>query len=958
MEPEVFPTNEIVMPPQLSELINLAQIQSLLDGFCGSVGIAAAIVDHDNQVLLASHWQRACRDFHRRNPDALRQCAQTGLDLACRLKNNNKYAMGCCLNGLIDTVTPIRLETTCLAVLYVGQFLLEEPDREYFRRQAERFGFDQDDYWTAVRALPIIPRERLETIRNFSISFAEMLSDLALQHFRAQQAGETIKRNEDRFRRLADNSPDMIFRMSLPDGRLEYVSPAAETISGYRPDEFLDRPEMIQQVIHPDLSECFSRTWQNLLSGDVLPTYEYKVVHKSGATRWVYQRSVLICDSQGNPSAIEGTVTDISQRKRAEQALAESEERFRETVELLPTAVCEYDLNGRLIYANKFGLEAFGYNGDDLERGLSLQELLSPGEIDRFKARMKMLRDGDEHGVHEYSLLRKDGTVIEVLAVSSTIRKDGRIMGVRSCLTPITEQKKAEKALRSSEQKYRELANSLPQIVFESDREGNLTFVNRIALNIFGYEKDDVELGANVLQMVIPEDRERVRDNIARAMQGQAMAGIEYTALKKNGETFPVIVHSNRIIHDDVIKGMRGIIFDITERKKAEEDKEKMQVRAQQAQKMEAVGTLAGGIAHDFNNLLQAITGYSDLLLLRKQETHPDYKFLRGIQKAGERAGQLVQQLLIFSRRMDTEKSPLDLNRELEQTINILERTIPKMIEIRFSRVEDLWTVNANNVQIEQMLLNLGSNAADAMPDGGVLTLQVRNTVLEDHYLQGHPGAVPGNYVMLSISDTGHGMDRETVEHIFEPFYTTKEIGKGTGLGLASVYGIVKAHNGVVNCYSEVGVGTTFRIYLPATEPAGVGAAGRSAVDSPLIGGTETLLIVDDEDSIRDVATQILEQFGYRVLVAANGEEALKVFKNQGHHIDLIILDIGMPGMGGHKCLTEILTLEPAAKVLLASGYSLDDRLSRTIESGAGGFIPKPYQISELLDSVRQALDG
>ena len=394
---------------------------------------------------------------------------------------------------------------------------------------------------------------------------------------------------------------------------------------------------------------------------------------------------------------------------------------------------------------------------------------------------------------------------------------------------------------------------------------------------------------------------------------------------------------------------------EISERRKADEERTLLQAQLRQAHKMEAIGTLAGGVAHDFNNILQSINGYAQILNMNREEGDPEHSKILAIQKACERSAQLVQQLLLFSRKVEAERRPVDLNREVEQARRILERTIPKMIDIEVHLGGGLRAVNADPVQIERILLNLGTNAVDAMPDGGKLTIKTEQATLGQEFAHQHLGAKAGDYALLTVSDTGHGMEKNIVEHIFEPFYTTKDIGRGTGLGLASVYGIVKNHGGYIICHSEAGQGTTFSIYLPTIGHPDI-SAKKEVDDKPRVRGTETILFVDDEASIRDVASQALADHGYKVLTASGGEEALEIYPGKDDEIDLVVLDIGMPGMGGHQCLRELLRIDPAVKVLIASGYSIDGQAKKTMEAGAVGFIGKPYRLTALLEKVRDVL--
>jgi len=372
---------------------------------------------------------------------------------------------------------------------------------------------------------------------------------------------------------------------------------------------------------------------------------------------------------------------------------------------------------------------------------------------------------------------------------------------------------------------------------------------------------------------------------------------------------------------------------------------------------MEAIGTLAGGIAHDFNNILQAIFGYTQILLMGKEADNPDYEKLEAIEKSAQRASDLTKQLLIFSRKVESKLRPMDLNKETEQVSKILERTIPKMVNIELHLAENLNIINGDPAQIEQILMNLGVNARDAMPNGGRLIFETENIILDEHYCKIHLGSKPGHYVKLSISDTGHGMDKETLKHIFDPFYTTKEIGKGTGLGLAMVYGIVKSHNGYIMCYSEPDEGTIFKIYFPVIEKETERVESKEK-KVHIKGGNETILLVDDEEAIRELGKDILTRFGYTVLMASDGETALEIYRENKKEISLVILDIIMPGMGGRKCLEELLKINPELRIIIASGYSMNGPSKEVLKAGAKGFISKPYNINQILKSVRETLDN
>ena len=516
-------------------------------------------------------------------------------------------------------------------------------------------------------------------------------------------------------------------------------------------------------------------------------------------------------------------------------------------------------------------------------------------------------------------------------------------------LAEIAERKRVEKVLKFTQFSV----DNAGDAAFWMGPDAKFIYVNDRACSSLGYSREELlsmtvpDIDPNFPAAAWPEHWQEVKRRGSFIVESQHRT--------REGRVFPVEITVNYVEFEGKEYNC-AFARDITERKEADKEKEKMQIQLRQAQKMEAVGTLAGGIAHDFNNLLQAVQGYTQLLLLRKDGDDDGQRELQQIVRAATRGAELTQQLLTFSRKTESELQPIDFNRELENVRLLLERTIPKMIEVEFRLAEDLKMVNADPGQVEQILMNLAVNAKDAMPDGGKLIVETADVILDKDYCKIHRVANPGNYVQLTVTDTGHGIDEMIREHIFEPFYTTKETGKGTGLGLATVYGIVKSHNGHLVCHSEPDEGTTFKIYLPTIDSTEESRQAEEHVTAPE-GGTETILLVDDEESIRTLGTQILEKFGYTVLSAADGESALQIYRKEQEKIDLIILDLIMPGMGGKLCLVELLKINLEAKVAIASGYSPDGATREILKRGAKGFISKPYDLRQVLKVVREVLD-
>ncbi len=390
--------------------------------------------------------------------------------------------------------------------------------------------------------------------------------------------------------------------------------------------------------------------------------------------------------------------------------------------------------------------------------------------------------------------------------------------------------------------------------------------------------------------------------------------------------------------------------------KKKEKEYKQLERQLQQSQKMEAIATLAGGVAHDFNNILQAIMGTAQLLLMEKDEKNPDYEDLKQIETAAQKGSKLTRQFLALGKNMQGKLAPRDLNRLLKEVKGLLGRTLPKMIDIELQLEEELKLISIDGDQIEQMVINLCVNARDAMPEGGKLTLKTKNVPLNgNHKVKAMPDI--GEYVLLTVSDTGVGMTKQEMEHIFEPFYTTKKTDKGTGLGLSMVYAILKNHGGIIDYTSRKGEGTTFELYFPVADIKGNNTKVKQNVSGgEHLKGKETILLVDDEDSILDIGKEMLGRFGYKIVIAKTGEEALKKYTESA--IDLVILDIGMPGMGGLKCLENLFSIDRHSRVIITSGYSEDQRVDEALESGARAFVAKPYHLMNMMRMIRDILDN
>jgi len=519
----------------------------------------------------------------------------------------------------------------------------------------------------------------------------------------------------------------------------------------------------------------------------------------------------------------------------------------------------------------------------------------------------------------------------------------------------VNKRKAADDALREGEEKYRTILESIEEGCFETDIDGNLTFFSNPFLIILGYSRDEL-LGVNTAKYTSPDTAAKMKRITERLREtGKPENVTDYDVIRKDGSNVSLELSvSLRKDQDGLPTGYRGVLRDVSERKQTEEEKHKLENQLQQASKMESIGTLAGGIAHDFNNILMGIQGNASLMLLKIESDHPNYEKIKNIEKYVQNGTELTKQLLGFARRGKYLIKATDLNEIIEKSSSLFART-KKEIRVHTELSEDLWTAEVDRGQIEQVLLNLYVNAWQAMSTGGDLYLKTENIILDRSYLKPYK-VEPGRYVKISVSDTGVGIDKETQERIFEPFFTTKEMGRGTGLGLASVYGIIKSHGGYINVYSEKEKGTVFTIYLPASEKV----APKEIESGPaaIIKGSGTILLIDDEKMILDVGIELLEELGYTVKSAMSGTEAIDVFKEERGKIDLIIMDMIMPGMGGGETFDRLKEIDPDIKVLLSSGYSINGQATKILRRGCDGFIQKPFNMNQLAEKVQRILVG
>jgi two-component system, cell cycle sensor histidine kinase and response regulator CckA len=652
---------------------------------------------------------------------------------------------------------------------------------------------------------------------------------------------------------------------------------------------------------------------------------------------------------QGNISAI----TDLSELKNSQRAMQEGAHAYMSLAANIPGIVYRVYLDEpvRMEFFNNMLESITGFAADELKVGeISSIDCLMLAD-DRTEA-LNGVREALASDVPfelEYRIRHKSGEIRHLQEYGRPIRRSGLPSFVDGVIFDITDRKRSLEDVRKSEEKYRRLFEDSPDGIFITAMDGILIDANRSFLDLFGYTREEI-IGASVLKAYVkPEDRIRYVRNIEKA---GSVRDYPLQLRKKDGTEMDCLISGSvRRAEDGTILGYRGIIRDITEHNS-------MQRQLEQAQKMEAIGNLSSGIAHDFKNVLQVVMGYSGLLMEHKQETDHEYADLQKIVHTCKMGADLVEGLLTFSRKTDLKLRVSNLNRIVKLVGKILSRTMPKMVDVQLALAAPLGSAYVDPSQIEQLIINLGVNARDAMPRGGRLTIGTEETILDEEYCRSHLGARPGKYVLLTVSDTGTGMDEQTLARIFEPFFTTKQASTGTGLGLAVCLGIVQQHGGYITCESEPGRGSKFRVYLPVMDQGHIIFSTQQGTPAKLKDGTETVLLVEDEDFVREIGNRILTSHGYSVLTAKDGKEALELFREQQTKIALVVLDLSLPEMGGNQLFEEFLKINPQVRVLVASGYASANVIAEAGKLGAQGFVYKPFNIPELLHAVRQVLDS
>ncbi len=754
-----------------------------------------------------------------------------------------------------------------------------------------------------------------------------------------KRAEEAMEENERKFRSLFDTANDSI--LIIKDGL--YVHCNRKTLETFRCGEqdILERSPMdFSPETQPDGLRSWEKGMEKMrMAANGFPQFfEWKHLRMDGTC---FDAEVSLNSLElGGHTYLQAIVRDVTDRKRSDEALRESEERYHRLFDLGSDAIFLVDNEtGRILEANKASSFLYGYSREELLQR-TIVDLSAEPEQTREVIRKELIV------VPLRYQRKKDGTVFPVEITITYMMWNGRRSHL-SAIRDITQRKLAEEEMRGEREKLQTLSDNAPFGLVLIDRDGRFNYVNNRFTQLFGYELSDIPDGRTWFRKAFPRAKYRYAaisswvENFHNTTPGERKARVFKVTCKDGTERIVQFIPSMLVTGDYLMT-----CEDITELRRLES-------HLRRAQKMEAIGTLAGGIAHDFNNILTALMGYASLMQIKMDKDDHLRQYVDQIFSAVRKATDLTQGLLTFSRQKPVTLVPTDMNEAISATEQLLKRLLTEDIELRTSLTREGTVVMADKSQMDQVLFNLVTNARDAMPKGGRITIETDLADMDSRFVETHGFGEPGKYVVLNISDTGEGMDETTRGKIFDPFFTTKGVGKGTGLGLATVYGIIKQHNGYITVYSKPKQGTTFHIYLPA---AVTEALGQQDAPSPLRGGNETILIAEDDEDVRHIMGDVLRECGYKTIEATDGEEAIERFKLHCG-IDLVVVDSVMPKKNGREVYEELRGINPRVKVLFTSGYTRDVILDKGIEDQKLDFIAKPLSLDRFLKKVREVLD-
>ncbi|MCG6881081.1 MAG: PAS domain S-box protein [Deltaproteobacteria bacterium] len=784
----------------------------------------------------------------------------------------------------------------------------------------------------------------------------KLLHSIVIDRTERMRAEKALLESEEKFRLISEQS--LMAIVIVQDDRIRYANQAYTEMTGYAWSEIMSwTMRDIIKTIHPDDLHFVMEQGRKKVAGisaGVVTHYAYRGLTKSGEVRWIDQYSKTIT-YRGRPANLL-TFIDIHNQRLAQETLIESEKRYRDLADSLPQIVFETDENGTVTFVNRNAFDMFGYFQKDFNGAINILEMLIPEDRNRAMENMRRVMQSGSTRRNEYTALRKDGRTFPISMHANRLIHEGKFRGYRGIVIDLTQTKKAAEALRESEEKYRRIFENIQDAYYESSLDGTILEISPAIENISQYKREEL-IGMSVYDIYTdPRNRDEFLNLILK--KGK-LNDFEIFLKDKDGSARPCSITTSLLkdARGNPIKFV-GSMRDISERKRGENERKKLERQLHRAQKMEAMGLLAGGVAHDLNNILSGIISYPELLLLDLPEDSPLRRPIKTIQESGMRAADVVADLLTIARGVATGKKVLNINMIVTEYLSSPEylklRETHELVNLRTELEPDLLNMRGSLTHIKKTLMNLVTNASEAIEGGGTVTISTHNRYL-DEPLKGCEDVRRGEYVVLTVSDEGSGISPGDLERIFEPFYTKKVMGRsGTGLGLAIVWNTMQDHNAYIDVRSDPN-GTAFELYFPVVREEAAALKQQAPLED-YMGNGEKILVVDDEQRQREIACGMLTRLGYAAEAVSSGAEAIEFMK--GHFPDLIVLDMIMPnGISGLETYEAIAEIRPGQKVIIASGYARTKEVQTAQRSGAGKFIKKPYTLEKIGVAVKDALN-
>jgi PAS domain S-box-containing protein len=939
---------------KIQDLIDIEQFQMLQERLDEIYSFPSSIIDNEGNILTATAWQDICTKFHRQNSECLKECIKSDQYIISHLHEANPAVSYICPHGLVDNATPIIIEGVHYGNYFTGQFFLEPPDLNFFRGQAKRYGFDEQAYIEAVKKVPIWTQEKLNSYLFFIKGLIEVISGIGLKNLKEIETAERIKASEEQHRTILQTAMDGFCLIDL-QGRIVDVNQAYCHMSGY------DRQELLGMTLASlEATESVEDTAEHIrkVVERGYDLFETQHRRKNGQ---LYDIEVSVQYQSIGGGYFVTFFRDITERKRKETELREGALRLQTVASAGNVGFWDWNLLTDEVFYSPEWKRQIGYDDHEISNNFDeWRTHVHPDDLEQtLSTVMAFIEKPWPNYKSEFRFRHKDGSYRWILAQASLIYDEqGKPIRMLGAHLDITERKGAEEALRQSEVKFRTLMESAPEAIFVQSG-GQFIYVNKAMLKLLGASCQEELLGHNFMKQIPHEYQNVINERICfqKATGKPApLMGQEY--LRLDGSRVPVETTAVAIQYEGK-EAHLVFVRNIDDRKRAEAEHRQLEERLVRSEKMESLGTLAGGVAHDLNNVLGVVIAFSELLLDKIDETSPLRSYVKHIMDNSDRAAAIVDDLLTMARRGVQTEKVFNLN----STITDYQKTpeyqklliLHPHVQVETHLDSDLMNIQGSPVHLSKTIMNLVTNGLEAMPQEGRLTITTGNQYL-DRPVHGYDEAKEGDYVVLSVTDTGEGMSADDMKRVFEPFYTKKSMGKsGTGLGLSVVWGTVKDHKGYIDIQSEVDKGSTFILYFPVTREDIAKQAGAVPV-SDYMGKGEFILIVDDVFGQRELATQMLMKLNYQVESVSSGEEAIAYLKTKKP--DLIVLDMIMePGMDGLETYKRIIALSPGQKAIIVSGFAETDKVKNVRELGAGAFVKKPYMSGKLGVAIRTELE-